>query len=221
MIFHEYAGTRGGYVNLDVEGQVLLKQQGKVLLPKDISPFVSPRGGNKLFHFVHRRLSLAYSFGGWMENRRLLWQGSYLEEKQTFIHLGVDVNAPPGTEISIDFEAHVVLIDDDYPEVGGWGPRVIVKSHDDGDYYIFAHLNREIPVEEGTRIFAGTVFARVGRSPYNGKWFSHVHVQRVRADVYEPHIKRGTLHRIDGYGAEKHIRKLAREFPFPSGVVFI
>src|SRR5690606_38450883 len=132
-----------------------------------------------------------FTYGGYLEDRRFLWRTSYLDTTGSYLHLGIDFNVPHGTSVAALFDGEVVRIDDDYDLEGGWGPRVIFRpeaASESRPYCIFAHL--EAPsVRVGDRVKAGTVFARIGKAPFNGNWFPHLHVQTVAAAQYEALLK--------------------------------
>ncbi len=140
-----------------------------------------------------------------MEDRSFLWRGSYMEKDKKFIHLGVDFNVPAGTKIAAAFRAKVVKIDDDFPEEGGWGPRIIIKHATLPVYMIYAHLDPEIKCKVGDIINKGNIFARVGKPPYNGNWFPHCHIQSISKKYFDELNKNNSWKELDGYGFEKEI----------------
>lgn len=212
MIFPSLKGKKFGYVNLNIEAELWMKNikptQGKdSLLDASVS--------TQMVKAVEAKYGLDFSYGGWMEDRSFLWKGTYLEPLKTYIHLGIDVNAPEGTDICTDFEAEVVKIDDDYPEQGGWGPRVIIKYMKEPLYFIYAHLDREIKCQVGDYLENGQIFAKVGKPPFNGNWFPHVHIQTIREGFYNEISNNDSWDEIDGYGLVEDITKNADRFPDP------
>ena len=164
---------------------------------------------------VHQKYNIDFSYGGWMEDRSVLWHGSYLEAENSYTHLGVDINVPTGTEIVVDFDAEVVKIDDDYPEEGGWGPKVIVKNLTLPIYLIYAHLDREIKCQVGDKLKTGQIFAKVGKAPFNGNWFPHLHVQTITAEYYKNLADNNSWSELDGYGLPADISENSKLFPDP------
>jgi murein DD-endopeptidase MepM/ murein hydrolase activator NlpD len=211
MIFPKLKGEAFGYVNLNLEAEVWAKggavPDGKHVADADVS--------TKMVDDLHKKYSVDFSYGGWMEDRSFLWKGTYLEPLNTYIHLGVDINAPADTEIAADFDCDVVKIDDDYPEEGGWGPRVIVKHAQKPVYLIYAHLDRNILCKVGDKLASGQIFASIGKPPYNGNWFPHVHVQVIREEYYKELAEKDLWDDLDGYGSVKEIEELAYRFPDP------
>jgi murein DD-endopeptidase MepM/ murein hydrolase activator NlpD len=125
MIFPKLKGKIFGYVNLNTEAELWMKNKKpspskEALLDASISSIMVTD--------VHNKYHLDYSYGRWVEDRSFLWKGTYLEPLNTYIHLGIDINAPDGTEIATNFDAEVVIIDDDYPEEGGWGAKSGIKT---------------------------------------------------------------------------------------------
>lgn len=179
------------------------------------NPLLDPEICQKMVLQAHQKYNLDFSYGGWPEDRSVLWHGSYLDAENSYIHLGVDINVPTGTEIAIDFDAEVVRIDDDYPEEGGWGPRVIVKNLSVPIYLIYAHLDREIKCKVGDSLKVGQVFAKVGKAPFNGNWFPHLHVQTITAEYYKNLEENNSWSELDGYGLYADISSNSKLFPDP------
>jgi len=66
-----------------------------------------------------------FSYGGYLEAPLVCMAGKLFGRARTFIHLASTSTRQEVRAIAIDFDAEVVLIDDDYPETAGWGTRVI------------------------------------------------------------------------------------------------
>jgi murein DD-endopeptidase MepM/ murein hydrolase activator NlpD len=175
------------------------------------NPLLDPATCQRMVDELHRRLSVVWSHGGYLENRRRLWRGSYLEARATFLHLGVDINVPQGTRVAASFPARVVLVDHDPDRDGGWGARVFLAS--EGPLFIYAHLQNS-RVEPGDAIDPGNVFAEVGGPPDNGNWYPHLHVQAIRPGLFHE-ILLERFHELDGYGHPDDRETLAYDFPDP------
>ncbi len=214
MIFPEYAGKKFGYINLNDEGRNWLAKNAARFAGAAKNPLMDPEICQEMVLSVHRELGIDFSYGGWLEDRSSIWKDSYLEEENAPIHLGIDVNAPAGTAIGADFDSTIVRIDDDHPEEGGWGPRIIVKHASAPVYMIYAHLDRTIEVKVGDTIKKGDIFARVGTAPYNGNWYPHVHIQTMSPEAYEDAVK-DNFTELDGYGAVEDLSWLAGRFGDP------
>lgn len=235
MVFPTLKQVKFGYVNLNLEAIDYLKHKNEstennicnnavsysthpaaATEPKK-NPLIDPDKCQLMVEATHKKYNLDFSYGGWMEDRSVLWKDSYLEEKQAFIHLGIDLNVPPGTEVAVDFDAVVEKIDSDYPEEGGWGTRVIFKHATEPVYIIYAHLDPELSIKEDDEVHAGQIFAKVGKAPYNGGWFPHLHVQVVEVKYFEELKGRAMENEhawseLDGYGKANEIEVLARRF---------
>jgi murein DD-endopeptidase MepM/ murein hydrolase activator NlpD len=218
MIFPTLKNKKSARINLNESAKKWLAKQGNRFSGPCANPFNDPVICTEMVEDLHKELGVDFSYGGYMEDRSFVWRGSYLEEPSTFIHLGVDLNAPRGTSIAIDFDAEAILVDDDYPEIGGWGTRVVVKHKMKDVYLIYAHLDRKIAVKTGDSLSKSQVFAAIGHTPYNGNWFPHVHVQILTKTAYDKAMEDDFLE-LDGYGSSKDMDLLKKEFPDPMGFI--
>ncbi len=212
MLFPSYKNQISGYLNLDTEARLWMQQKG---LPIHPNPLIDPVICQQMVDEVHQKYGLDYSYGGWFEDRSFLWNGSYLDRAGTYTHLGVDFNVPAYTEIALDFEGMVVKVADDHPLEGGWGPHVVVQHSDTQLFFIFAHLDREILCQVGDIIKTDQIFARVGKAPLNGNWFSHLHLQTIAHDFYVQMDATNTFDLLDGYCLTQDIHKNASLFRDP------
>ncbi len=143
----------------------------------------------------------------------MLWRGSYLEADKKFIHLAVDFNVPPGTIVSLPFAGTILRVDDDSPELHGWGPRVFVLHEAKKHVFVFAHL--EPPQwKAGVKLQAGASFARIGESAVNGQWYPHLHVQAMTLAAYERHKEEG-FKNLDGYCSKEDLPQALLDFTDP------
>ena len=220
LTFPELHGARFGSIHLD-----LLAQAHKQFQEEEIryritdrgvisNPFLDPDACLSLIREAHARLGIDHSYGGWFEDRNTLWRESYLERGQHWIHLGVDFTVPVATKVAATWRATVEWIDDDTPDVGGWGPRVIVRLKDTPNVVlIFAHLGK-IFCKQGTYLEPGDVFAEVGAPPNNGSWFPHLHIQAVDLSHYQRDWL-ALVHELDGYTNRFSASGAAVIFPDP------
>jgi murein DD-endopeptidase MepM/ murein hydrolase activator NlpD len=208
MIFPNLKNAVFGYVNLDLEAREWFKQKN-IDHTTNINILLEPKKCQEFIDDVHKKYSLDFSYGGWMEDRTFLWKDGYLEKEKNFIHLGIDINVPMGTEIATDFDAEVVKIGDDYPLDGGWGSFVILKHSLKPIYLIYAHLDRDILCKLGDKLNKGIIFAKVGYAPFNGNWFPHVHIQVITGEYYFDIEK--NWDKFDGYGLKKDIELNAKK----------
>lgn len=206
-----------GYVNLDMEAR---KWMAGKKFSDAANPLLDPKICQKMVNEAKKKYGLDVFYGGWMEDRSFLWKGSYLDEKKTYVHLGIDVGFSAGMPVRATFSSKIVRVDDDYPEIGGWGARVILKHEKEPLYFIYAHLDRNVACKVGDILKKESVFAKVGKPPFNGNWFEHVHIQAI-IDRYYCEIEKNNLwDEIDGYGSEKDIELNAKRFPDPIKYIF-
>jgi murein DD-endopeptidase MepM/ murein hydrolase activator NlpD len=217
MIFPTLSGRVSGYVNLNLYARGWLKRNGYSGAHSEIGypvvcPLLDPVACQDMVLECHAKLGLDFSYGGWLEDRSILWKGSYLKDDNKYIHLGLDVNAPAGTPVALDMPGRLALVDNDHPLAQGWGTRVMVKLDDAPIVLIYAHL-ANVKYEVGEALKRGDIFAEVGSSDWNGIWYTHTHVQAMTLAAYG-HFLHQPLE-LDGYGREEDIHRLARWFPDP------
>ncbi len=125
---------------------------------------------------IARKNKVNHTYGGYLENRELLWRGSYLSPEKC-IHLGIDFNVPAGTIVycPVPFTVLDIFLDND--QNGGWGGRILVGTKK--GLVIFAHIDLgyfEVDKEYPAQSFIG----KVADSHSNGGWYPHLHVQGLR-----------------------------------------
>ena len=216
MLFPDLSNQRSAVVDLNKEAQRWLAQQPA----KSTNPLLDPATCQTFINDVHQRLNVDFSYGGWMEDRSTLWRGSYLDNDQRYIHLGVDFNVPAGTRVAIDRACTVLRIDNDYPDKYGWGTRVILQEPGAEAVLLFAHLDQKLNITIGDQLKAGIIFAKVGQPPYTGDWFPHLHVQMITADHYQK-LLADDLRDLDGYAKNENMSELQQIFPNPVTVLRI
>lgn len=211
-----FANTRVALVNLDLEAQMAYAQDSTI----DPRCFADAATCSRFVDELHQRLLVDASLGGYMEDRSFLWQGTYLGGTGHELHLGIDFNVPASTPIVVPFGGVVLRCDDDSPEPWGWGPRVFVETFEytpSGDaeryVYAFAHL-ADIGVQTDQILGAHTEIAVVGAAPTNGNWFPHLHVQKMRGEIYDHYLSIG-IDQLDGYGSTRSVEQNMRDFPNP------
>jgi murein DD-endopeptidase MepM/ murein hydrolase activator NlpD len=130
------------------------------------------------------------TYGGYGENRKDIWKNTYLDKSGGYIHLGVDINIPCGTEIKCPFDAEVVDVFVDQDQSIGWGGRLILTTDDRFPLLVLGHIE---PSSLTSKIFVnkGDVLGVVGTWPHNGNTFEHLHVQSTYSLDFAT---------LDGYG---------------------
>ncbi len=214
-------------VNLDDAAQLWLRHHGLDPENLEVNPLLDPDICRQMVNEVHRQLEVVWSSGGWLEDRRHLWGGQrpngerlYLTEKERFLHMGVDFNAPGGIPIQLKVDSEVIHISNDRDQNGGWGKHIFLRRLPEGMYgeylLVIAHI-RDIRVKVRDVIQAHTPFARVGHPPRNGNWYPHVHLQSILAEYFFRLRQSGALHHFDGYGPDTPAyRRIARNlYPDP------
>jgi murein DD-endopeptidase MepM/ murein hydrolase activator NlpD len=211
-----FAEKRVAILNLDVEARAFCRTSPTT----DPRSFADAKTCSEFVDKLHARLDVDASFGGYMEDRSFLWQGTYLGGSGHELHLGIDYNVPAGSPVAVPFSGEVLLCDDDIPEPWGWGPRVFIETTEAIEFerptryvYAFAHL-AGIRVRRGQTIEAGTEIAVVGAPPTNGGWFPHLHVQKIRGEVFDHYCRVG-LESLDGYGSTQSHQQNLHDFPDP------
>lgn len=205
MIFPGLQDASWGYLNLN---QVALDWvRAHHIRASEPNLLLVPAECASVIRAAHVERGIDVSYGGWLEDRRDIWRGSYLDKQRTYIHLGVDFNVPAGTQVAATHKARVVLIDSDVEE-GGWGTRVVLRPHNPAlPLLIYAHLDPDTKLRLADVVSPGTVFARVGKPPENGGWFPHLHVQCVTDEA--------ALRDLDGYCDERDLFRWSRICPDP------
>lgn len=210
----EYREQSVAYVDLD--------QEARRVFSAHEEPHTNPSRlaeATECDHFVqmlHSQRGVSASFGGYLEDRAFLWQGTYLGGSEKTLHLGIDFNVPSGSLVTTPLAGRVIRVDNDHPERWGWGPRVffeIETQEAQRPVLLFAHL-AEVSVQFGDNLSIGTRIGVVGAPPENGDWFPHLHVQQVRRDVYDTYLQTDVW-QLDGYGARNAVDQLRRDFPDP------
>ncbi len=213
--FPELRGAPFGFLLLDALAQEReYNRNASGVLVAHTNPLLDPETCHAMIQEAHARLGMVHSYGGWLEDRRVLWRGSYLERDQHWIHVGVDFMVPAGTRIAATWNAIVEQVDDDTPEVGGWGPRVIVRLKDTPNILlIFAHLG-VVFCKKNDSLSPGGIFATVGAPPNNGGWFPHLHVQAIDLDHFDGDWS-AVVRSVDGYIHDSLLPNAAKMFPDP------
>ena len=219
MLFPAFDNQPVMGINLDREAAAWQARQPDAGAPEKPNPLLDPGICGQMVAQAHQRAGVAWSYGGYLENRSRLWRGSYLEKSGNFMHLGVDFNVPQGTAIVANFSAGLVVVDNDHDPDGGWGERIILRPDglEQDVLLIYAHL-QEIRFKPGDRIPAGAVLAEVGGPPHNGNWHPHLHVQAIRRAQFEA-VLVNQFQELDGYGHPSEQASLSQSFPDPLPLV--
>jgi len=135
------------------------------------------------------------TYGGYGEYRGDIWKGTYMDNEQIYVHLGIDINAIAGSPIVCPFDAEVIDIFTDADTKIGWGGRIILRQCKTLPYLVLGHIEPD-SIKHKTNFKKGEVVGEVGTWPTNGNTFQHLHVQCV----YDLNIND-----FDGYGKPKDL----------------
>lgn len=199
---------RFGHIDINADASAYCFHKGAV------PAFNTPAVQAEIVAFAHQKRDLDASYGGWLEIRATIFQYTYLAERSAYLHLGVDFNVPAGTHVASPWSGTVLLVDNDTPEVGGWGERVVLALDDRDEAVIFAHLGPKAMVKQGERVRVGQPLGLVGSPDENGGWYPHLHLQRMLGRVWRSFYP-DRLGWLDGYGQLDHMTELAIAFPDP------
>ena len=215
-IFPKLSGKKTAEVNLDQMAREWIHERQLSHLRNNVSVLLDPKICQEMVASVHKRLGVEWSFGGYLEDRSFIWKGSYLDQSGGYIHLGIDLNVPQGTEVACPVAGEVLLVDHDLGIDGGWGPRIVVAPEDASlraHALIFAHLHAP-QVRAGTKVKPGQIIATIGQAPENGNWYPHLHLQAVRVDLFREFLATD-LNLLDGYGHRSDVSRLEIDYPDP------
>jgi hypothetical protein len=140
-----------------------------------------------------KKLNIA-TYGGYGENRKDIWKGTYLDNTQNYYHLGCDINVKKGTEIIAPCDLNVIDVFKDLDTKIGWGGRIILRKKD-GPFIILAHLDPHT-ITDQKYIKMGNPVGKIGTWPTNGNTFEHLHLQLRYTDDFDI---------MDGYGTEEEL----------------
>lgn len=212
MLLPTQKNLRHDYLNLGQAHMDWLKEHPEHASGK-ANPFLSPEFFRDFLWEEHARRGIRWSYGGWMEVRKYLWRGSYLEKEQKWLHLGLDVNVPATTPLFAEKPLEILEVVRDKDMHGGWGGRLIVGYDHCPVQILFAHLDPRYLPQKGTRFKKGQQFASVGHSMHNGGWFEHLHIQAMTRQACAHYVNNPKV--LDGYGAVMHKLVLSKLYPNP------
>lgn len=203
---------RGVLVNLDDEAQAWSTIKG--IRSTDPNPLLDASSCTEFMEWVEKKHGAQWTWGGYLEDRTFLWRKSYLDQMGGTLHAGIDINLPAGTEVKAGLKGTVIRIDDDTPELHGWGPRVFIQSESKPEnILIYAHLS-DLEVAEGAKVSANTPIAKIGAPPTNGNWFPHLHIQAVTTEYFSQQNAVG-FSGLDGYFPRAELQRYANLYPDP------
>jgi len=224
MIFPNLQLEKFKQVNLDQEAVKWRKKQEKQMAghwKPLVNPLLDAQICQGMVDEVHRELGVAFSRGGFGEDRRNLWEDSYLSEENKWVHLGEDLNVSAGTLVAAPGPVTLIHAHADEDPEGGWGQMVILSPQGELGkeiVLIYAHLAKNIRKKVGEVLMMGEVFAEVGTAPLNGNWYDHLHIQAVKRKHFDYLLKKDLVE-LDGYGKPKDRKRLEQLFPDPLPII--
>lgn len=199
--FPQLLGT-WGYINLDEIARDLAPLLDP-LCAQPHNPFLDPEYCEGWKKFIHKMKGLDYSWGGYLEDRAVVWAGHYQQPGHT-LHVGVDLYVPTDTDVCCPVKAKLVYSTVDLDREGGWGGRMVFEYKD--EHIILAHL-KGMRTGIGATCLPGSIIARIAEPELNGGWSPHLHVQRVMGRTLKEVLE------VDGY--LKPYVGIEKDFPDP------
>ena len=214
----EVMAQKIGYANFGAFAAELMRLSGYD--GSSENPHVRPEYQLSRQEQLQRLLGVDWYYGGWMEDRSIVWSDTYLKETGNFLHLGIDCSVRAGTEVLAVRDGPVVLVGNDAEFVGGWGGYVIQRIEYRGQPHalIYAHLGTLLCVPK-QHLVAGSTIGMVGNKHENGHWGEHLHVQ-LWSGIEGVTDWRAFFSEQDGYGNVAHIDTWAKRCPDPTPLVF-
>lgn len=196
-LFPELINARWGYLNANEMAKDICTALDVDSTKSNL--FLDPYLAERWLNFIHKIKEIQYSWGGWLEDRSVLWSGHYQKPGEC-VHLGIDVNVPVGTPVYMPINGKLVHSFNDPDQNGGWGGKLIFQYK--GGYLVLGHLD-EIPNDLDADYEQGKKVGVIAKTERNGGWFPHLHVQTMRK--FDPDV--------DGYSA--YYTGIEKAFPNP------
>lgn len=168
------------------------------------NPAIDPYWCNQLREKLLKEMGADYAWGGYLEDRNILWRGHYHQPGCGY-HLGVDYWVPSNTHVYLPCNGVLRCAEVSGDQDGGWGGKLTFQM-DNGLYIVFGHLTLPI-LRLGAKFLAGDYIGYVATIENNGGWSPHLHVQCCAK--YDPNV--------DGYGPMTD--SIREDFPDPELVL--
>lgn len=173
-------------------------------------------GADRAYAELVRRHGFTLGLGPWGE-RRVIYTAPFFksvlaEGKRRNVHLGLDIFAPPGTEMFTPLAATVVAATIN-PEPQDYGGLILLEHEPEPGlrfWTLWGHLDH-VSIRErrvGERLEAGSFVARLGDYAENGGWVPHVHLQLITVPYEDVSI-------IPGVGEEAFVTVWEDLYPRP------
>lgn len=137
-------------------------------------------------------------YGGYGENRNVVFKGTRFDKIGYYHHLGIDINVPANEVIISPVDATIVNVWLDINEKTGWGGRVSLQTEENKPYITLAHFDPESikSLRVGEKVQKKQFLGLVGTWPSNGNVFEHLHLQLHWGSNFD---------NMDGYGFESEL----------------
>ena len=202
-LFPQLRKARWGQININELAVDVNELLGPLFEAADLdnNPFLDPETCEKWKNFIHKVKGVEYSWGGYMEDRGVVWKGHYHDEGAT-MHVGVDYYVPTGTPVMLPVDnCKLVECLNDPDQWGGWGGKLVFEWS--RGYFILAHLKNMVN-EIGKVYRVGEQVAVIAEADCNGGWSPHLHVQCMLK--HDPDV--------DGY--LRNYEGIENDFPDPT-----
>lgn len=177
----------------------------------DNNPFLDPEVCEQWKEFIHKVKGIDYSWGGYMEDRGVVWKGHYHDPGAT-MHVGVDYYVPVNTPVMLPVDG-CKLVDclADPDQWGGWGGKLLFEWAK--GYFILAHL-KDMVSQVGKVYRLGEQVAVIAEPEKNGGWSPHLHVQCITKTGSE--IEDGLNYALSVDGYLRPYDNIEKDFPDPT-----
>jgi murein DD-endopeptidase MepM/ murein hydrolase activator NlpD len=215
----EVMAQRIGYANFGAFAAEGLKESG--FDGSTPNPNTDPDFSLSRKQQLERLLGLDWYYGGWMEDRSIVWSDTYLKDTGNFLHLGIDLSVRAGTMVFSLADGPIVHAGTDTPLKGGWGGHVvqIIQFRNKPHALIYCHLGF-LQYRNPENISKGALIGLIGNKSENGGWGEHLHLQLV-ADIEDVTDWARFMDKdMDGYGNVRDLTYWAKRCPDPTLLIF-
>jgi hypothetical protein len=169
----------------------------------------------EIIEIAHRNAGAQYSFGGYMEVRRVYTDHTYHGENNLRLHLGMDYTVPKGSKIMAPADMEILYVERNPNTKDGLGTSIFAQVKGTDIVLLFSADIEVSHVKEGDFIPKGNWFSKVNLTKF-GNW-PHLHVQAMDRKEYDTHEADG-FKTLDVYGDENDADALKKRFPSPESI---
>tara|TARA_Y100000591_G_scaffold236902_1_gene207657 strand:+ start:1430 stop:2062 length:633 start_codon:yes stop_codon:yes gene_type:complete len=127
-----------------------------------------------------QKIKSPFSIGKYNEKRPNVYKGELFEKTNRFIHMGIDIGAPAGTNVKSFYEGEIFLFKNNHLKLD-YGYTIITKHKfsNNNIFALYGHLSKASILNKkiGQKIHIGEEIATIGDFTENGGWPPHVHFQ--------------------------------------------